>query len=83
MENRQIAITEFGGVENLVLQTSAIPEPKAGEVVVKVAMAGLVGPHVRHHVPEGGIRSQLVVLHGLGRCWHRLPVLEVTLVDLL
>lgn len=41
MENRQIAITEFGGVENLVLQTSAIPEPQEGEVVVKVAFSGV------------------------------------------
>ncbi|MDK9737243.1 NADP-dependent oxidoreductase [Vibrio sp. D404a] len=41
MENRQIAITEFGGVENLVLQTGAIPEPQEGEVVVKVAFSGV------------------------------------------
>ncbi|MDK9762145.1 NADP-dependent oxidoreductase [Vibrio sp. D420a] len=41
MENKQIAITEFGGVENLVLQTSAIPEPQEGEVVVKVAFSGV------------------------------------------
>tara|TARA_B100001059_G_scaffold205131_1_gene214981 strand:- start:522 stop:1475 length:954 start_codon:yes stop_codon:yes gene_type:complete len=41
MENRQIAITEFGGVKNLVLQTSAIPGPKAGEVVVKVSFSGV------------------------------------------
>ena len=41
MENKQIAITEFGGVENLVLQTRAIPEPQEGEVVVKVAFSGV------------------------------------------
>ena len=41
MENKQIAITEFGGVENLVLQTSAIPEPQESEVVVKVAFSGV------------------------------------------
>ena len=41
MENKQIAITEFGGVENLVLQTSVIPEPQEGEVVVKVAFSGV------------------------------------------
>ena len=41
MENRQIAITEFGGVKNLVLQTSVIPGPKAGEVVVKVSFSGV------------------------------------------
>lgn len=41
MENKQIAITEFGGVENLVLQTSAIPEPQEGEVLVKVAFSGV------------------------------------------
>ena len=41
MENKQIAITEFGGVESLVLQTRAIPEPQEGEVVVKVAFSGV------------------------------------------
>lgn len=41
MENKQIAITQFGGVENLSIQTSAIPEPKAGEVVVKVSFSGI------------------------------------------
>ncbi|MCF7488165.1 NADP-dependent oxidoreductase [Vibrio splendidus] len=41
MENKQIAITQFGGVENLSIQTRAIPEPKAGEVVVKVSFSGI------------------------------------------
>ncbi|WP_338390955.1 alcohol dehydrogenase catalytic domain-containing protein, partial [Vibrio splendidus] len=41
MENKQIAITQFGDVENLSIQTRAIPEPKAGEVVVKVSFSGI------------------------------------------
>ncbi|AQP36894.1 NADP-dependent oxidoreductase [Vibrio anguillarum] len=41
MDNKQIAITEFGGPEVLVIQTSDVPQPKAGEVLVKVAFAGV------------------------------------------
>lgn len=41
MDNKQIAITEFGGPEVLVIQTSEVPQPKAGEVLVKVAFAGV------------------------------------------
>lgn len=41
MENKQIAITEFGGVGVLAIQSSQIPEPKAGEVLVKVAFSGV------------------------------------------
>ncbi|ELO1775170.1 NADP-dependent oxidoreductase [Vibrio fluvialis] len=41
MDNKQIAITQFGGPEVLAIQTSAIPEPQAGEVLVKVAFAGI------------------------------------------
>ncbi|ASF99053.1 MULTISPECIES: NADP-dependent oxidoreductase [Vibrio] len=41
MDNKQIAITEFGGPEVLVIQTSDVPQPKAGEVLIKVAFAGV------------------------------------------
>ncbi|AEH34113.1 NADP-dependent oxidoreductase [Vibrio anguillarum] len=41
MDNKQIAITEFGGPEVLVIQTSDVPQPKAGEVLMKVAFAGV------------------------------------------
>lgn len=41
MDNKQIAITEFGGPEVLVIQTCDVPQPKAGEVLVKVAFAGV------------------------------------------
>mgnify|MGYP000152977166 CR=1 FL=1 len=41
MENKQIAITEFGDVGVLAVQSSQMPEPKAGEVLVKVAFSGV------------------------------------------
>lgn len=41
MENKQIVITEFGAPEVLAVQSAEIPEPKAGEVLVKVAFAGV------------------------------------------
>jgi len=41
MENKQIAITQFGGPEVLSILSSPIPEPKAGEVLVRVAYSGI------------------------------------------
>ncbi len=41
MENKQIAITEFGGPEVLSILSSSIPEPKQGEVLVRVAFSGI------------------------------------------
>ncbi|MFV0447908.1 MAG: NADP-dependent oxidoreductase [Vibrio sp.] len=41
MENKQIAITQFGGAEVLSILSSPIPEPKAGEVLVRVAYSGI------------------------------------------
>ncbi|MEZ8826604.1 NADP-dependent oxidoreductase [Vibrio sp. 10N.261.55.A7] len=41
MENKQIAITQFGEVDVLATLTSQIPQPKSGEVLVKVAFAGV------------------------------------------
>ena len=37
MENKQIVITEFGSAETLAVATSPVPEPKADEVLIKVA----------------------------------------------
>lgn len=41
MDNKQIVITQFGGPEVLAIQSSVIPEPLEGEVLVKVAFASI------------------------------------------
>ncbi|MGL6055522.1 MAG: NADP-dependent oxidoreductase, partial [Vibrio metschnikovii] len=41
MDNKQIVITQFGGPEVLAIQSSSIPEPQEGEVLVKVAFASV------------------------------------------
>ncbi|WJT07417.1 NADP-dependent oxidoreductase [Vibrio harveyi] len=41
MEHKQIAITEFGNVEVLAIQTTSTPTPQTGEVLVKVAYSGV------------------------------------------
>jgi len=41
MDNKQIVITRFGGPDVLAIQSSSLPEPQAGEVLVKVAFAGV------------------------------------------
>lgn len=41
MDNKQIVITQFGGPDVLAIQSTALPEPQAGEVLVKVAFAGI------------------------------------------
>ncbi|SJL82097.1 NADP-dependent oxidoreductase [Vibrio palustris] len=41
MENTQIAISSFGGPETLVMQSTEIPTPQTGEVLVKVAFASV------------------------------------------
>lgn len=41
MENKQVVIPQFGEPEVLTIQRSAVPEPKCGEVVIKVAFAGV------------------------------------------
>ena len=43
---RAIEITEPGGPEALVLTQRERPEPKAGEVLIKVAAAGVNGPDI-------------------------------------
>ena len=41
MDNKQIVITQFGGPEVLAIQSSSIPEPQEGEVLIKVAFASV------------------------------------------
>lgn len=41
MENKQIAITQFGSTDVLAIQSSPIPLPAAGEVLVEVAFSGI------------------------------------------
>lgn len=41
MENKQIVITKFGEPDVLAIQSAAVPQPQAGEVLVKVAFAGV------------------------------------------
>ena len=41
-----IALTSAGGVENLQLQTMAIPEPTSGEVLIRVYAAGINRPDI-------------------------------------
>ncbi|RTZ13534.1 NADP-dependent oxidoreductase [Vibrio aquaticus] len=41
MENKQIAISQFGDPDVLVIQTSEVPQPQAGEVLIKVHFAGI------------------------------------------
>lgn len=54
-----------------------------GKVMVQISVAGLVGTHVRDHVPKGRVRWQLIVLDSLGGCWHVFPVIQFAVVDLL
>lgn len=37
----KVVVTQFGGPENLVVQSSPIPVPEVGQVVVKIAAAGV------------------------------------------
>ncbi len=41
MENKHIVITQFGEPEVLEVQQGTIPQPQAGEVLVKVAFSGI------------------------------------------
>mmetsp|Transcript_1575 Transcript_1575/g.2183 ORF Transcript_1575/g.2183 Transcript_1575/m.2183 type:complete len:252 (-) Transcript_1575:39-794(-) len=52
-------------------------------MVIQVAMAGLIGANVSHHVAETRILVQLVILDGLLACLHVLPMRQITLVHLL
>lgn len=35
MENKQIVISKFGGPEVLAIRSSEVPQPQAGQVLVK------------------------------------------------
>ena len=41
MENKQIVITQFGEPDVLAVQSAPVPQPKPGEVLVKVAFSGV------------------------------------------
>jgi len=41
MDNKQIAITQFGGTEVLAIQSNSVPQPKEGEVLIEVHFAGV------------------------------------------
>ncbi|KOO02161.1 NADP-dependent oxidoreductase [Vibrio nereis] len=58
MENKQIAITQFGEPDVLTIQSSDIPEPKQGEVLVKVAFAGVNPIDVKTRAGLGWAASQ-------------------------
>ena len=58
MENKQIAIAKFGGPEVLTLQTNTVPNPQQGEVLVKVAFAGVNPIDVKTRSGLGWAASQ-------------------------
>ncbi|MCG9598486.1 NADP-dependent oxidoreductase [Vibrio sp. Isolate25] len=58
MENKQIAITQFGDPEVLTIQTNAVPEPQQGEVLIKVAFAGVNPIDVKTRAGLGWAASQ-------------------------
>ncbi|MCU8488864.1 NADP-dependent oxidoreductase [Vibrio vulnificus] len=41
MENKQIVITEFGGPDVLAIRSSQMPDPKPGQVIIKVYFSGI------------------------------------------
>ncbi len=41
MENKQIAITQFGGVENTSIQANIIPKPKGGRSASQSFLSGI------------------------------------------
>ena len=64
MENKQIAITQFGDPDVLAVQTNAVPEPQQGEVLVKVAFAGVNPIDVKTRAGLGWAASQnLSLIH--------------------
>lgn len=58
MENKQVAISNFGGPEVLVMQTTEVPQPKAGEVLVKVAFASVNPIDVKTRAGVGWAATQ-------------------------
>ncbi len=58
MENKQIVITQFGEPEVLAIQSAEVPSPKPGEVLVKVAFAGVNPIDVKTRAGLGWAASQ-------------------------
>lgn len=58
MENKQVAISHFGGTEVLIMQTTEVPQPKAGEVLVKVAFASVNPIDVKTRAGVGWAAAQ-------------------------
>ncbi|WP_047042394.1 NADP-dependent oxidoreductase [Vibrio mexicanus] len=58
MENKQVAITQFGGPDVLAIQTSTAVQPKAGEVLVKVFFSGVNPIDVKTRAGLGWAASQ-------------------------
>ncbi len=58
MENKQIAISQFGAPNVLTIQTSPLPEPKAGQVLVKVHFSGVNPIDVKTRAGLGWAASQ-------------------------
>ncbi len=58
MENKQIVITQFGEPEVLAIQSAEVPTPQPGEVLVKVAFAGVNPIDVKTRAGLGWAASQ-------------------------
>lgn len=58
MENKQVAITQFGEPDVLAIQTSTAVQPKAGEVLVKVFFSGVNPIDVKTRAGLGWAASQ-------------------------
>lgn len=58
MENKQIVITQFGEPEVLAIQSVEVPTPQSGEVLVKVAFAGVNPIDVKTRAGLGWAASQ-------------------------
>ncbi|MGI9833578.1 NADP-dependent oxidoreductase [Vibrio vulnificus] len=58
MENKQIVITEFGGPDVLAIRSSQMPEPKPGQVVIKVYFSGINPIDVKTRAGQGWAAAQ-------------------------
>lgn len=58
MENKQIVITQFGEPEVLAIQSAEVPTPQPGDVLVKVAFAGVNPIDVKTRAGLGWAASQ-------------------------
>ncbi len=58
MENKQVAITQFGEPDVLAIQSSTAVQPKAGEVLVKVFFSGVNPIDVKTRAGLGWAASQ-------------------------